>query len=131
MRRLIAVISGASLLAAAGLVPRSGAEAAKVVPPPAVDEASSMATTEVAVLAGGCFWGVQGVFQHVAGVSAAVSGYAGGNAATAHYEEVGMRRSARARLAMPSPSASPSIRIASAMAASCKSTSPSRTTRRN
>jgi peptide-methionine (S)-S-oxide reductase len=43
----------------------------------------------VAVLAGGCFWGVQGVFQHVAGVENAVSGYAGGNADTASYYVVG------------------------------------------
>ena len=44
---------------------------------------------EVAVLAGGCFWGVQGVFQHVNGVINAVSGYAGGEQKTAHYEMVG------------------------------------------
>ena len=42
-----------------------------------------------AVLAGGCFWGVQGVFQHVAGVRNAVSGYAGGDASTAHYRVIG------------------------------------------
>jgi len=42
----------------------------------------------VAVLAGGCFWGVQGVFQHVKGVTAAVSGYAGGQKSTARYETV-------------------------------------------
>lgn len=45
--------------------------------------------SETAVLAGGCFWGVQGVFQHVKGVSQAVSGYAGGDASTAQYETVG------------------------------------------
>ena len=43
----------------------------------------------MAVLAGGCFWGVQGVFQHVEGVRNAVSGYAGGAANTAHYRMVG------------------------------------------
>jgi peptide-methionine (S)-S-oxide reductase len=47
------------------------------------------ATSEVAVLAGGCFWGVQGVFQHVKGVTSAVSGYDGGNNETAHYQMVG------------------------------------------
>ena len=52
-------------------------------------EAGATATVEVAVLAGGCFWGVQGMFQHVAGVTGAVSGYAGGDAATAHYDQVG------------------------------------------
>lgn len=45
--------------------------------------------TETIVLAGGCFWGVQAVFQHVRGVKQAISGYAGGSAYTAHYEIVG------------------------------------------
>jgi peptide-methionine (S)-S-oxide reductase len=45
-------------------------------------------TTETAVLAGGCFWGVQGVFQHVEGVTRAVSGYAGGDKSTARYTSV-------------------------------------------
>ncbi len=59
------------------------------IPAPAQDETASGAKTEVAVLAGGCFWGVQGVFQHVKGVANAVSGYAGGEAKTAQYEMVG------------------------------------------
>jgi peptide-methionine (S)-S-oxide reductase len=64
-------------------------EAAVVVPPPALDEPAATAPhTETAVLAGGCFWGVQGVFQHVHGVRQVVSGYAGGSAATAQYETV-------------------------------------------
>jgi peptide-methionine (S)-S-oxide reductase len=68
----------------------SAAEGSRSLPPPALDEPANPATTsEVAVLAGGCFWGVQGVFQHVEGVSSAVSGYAGGAANTAHYEMVG------------------------------------------
>ena len=67
------------LLAAAGFVAtRSTAEEAHVAPPPALDEQAGAKTSEVAVIAGGCFWGVQGVFQHVAGVTNAVSGYAGG-----------------------------------------------------
>jgi peptide-methionine (S)-S-oxide reductase len=74
------------LLSAVGFVAtRSTAEEARVVPPPTVDEAAG-ATPETAVIAGGCFWGVQGVFQHVDGVISAVSGYAGGAAATAHYD---------------------------------------------
>jgi peptide-methionine (S)-S-oxide reductase len=68
----------------------SAAEGARSIPPPALDEpANPQATSEVVVLAGGCFWGVQGVFQHVDGVTSAVSGYAGGAADTAHYEMVG------------------------------------------
>jgi peptide-methionine (S)-S-oxide reductase len=85
-----ALLMGAVLLvAAAGLTVMSrGAEKAHVIPPPAADE-QGPATAEVAVLAGGCFWGVQGVFQHVNGVSNAVSGYAGGEKKTAIYETVG------------------------------------------
>ena len=75
------------LLAAVGFVTtRSTAEEARVVPTPAVDEQANDKTSEAAVIAGGCFWGVQGVFQHVDGVTSAVSGYAGGEKATAHYE---------------------------------------------
>jgi peptide-methionine (S)-S-oxide reductase len=75
------------LLSAAGFVAtRSTAEEARAVPPSAVDEQVNGAASEVAVIAGGCFWGVQGVFQHVAGVTNAVSGYAGGDRSTAHYE---------------------------------------------
>ncbi|MET0231790.1 MAG: peptide-methionine (S)-S-oxide reductase MsrA [Rhodanobacteraceae bacterium] len=70
---------------------RSGAvETAVVVPPPAADEPANGVTSEKAVLAGGCFWGVQGVFQHVKGVTEAVSGYTGGAASTARYESVGL-----------------------------------------
>ncbi len=65
-------------------------EQAYAIPAPALDEPShASSTTETAVFAGGCFWGVQGVFQHVRGVRQAVSGYAGGAAATAHYGMVG------------------------------------------
>lgn len=65
------------------------AEEAVVIPAPAVDESATEAATAVAVLAGGCFWGVQAVFQHVDGVLKAVSGYAGGPGAQANYEAVG------------------------------------------
>ena len=81
-----ALVVGAALAAFAFAAPRSTAEEAHVVPPPAVDEAKSGPAPEVAVVAGGCFWGVQGVFQHVAGVTSAVSGYDGGSMATAHYD---------------------------------------------
>ncbi|BCX66273.1 peptide-methionine (S)-S-oxide reductase MsrA [Pseudomonas izuensis] len=63
------------------------AEEAVIIPPPTLDE-TTQAHSETAVFAGGCFWGVQGVFQHVKGVKNAVSGYAGGAANTAQYERV-------------------------------------------
>src|SRR5262245_36385433 len=68
----------------------SFAEEFRALPAPASEAAPSTQASETAVLAGGCFWGVQGVFQHVAGVTGAVSGYAGGEASTAQYEMVGM-----------------------------------------
>jgi peptide-methionine (S)-S-oxide reductase len=66
----------------------SAAAQAAAVPPPAIDEPNA-ASRETAVLSGGCFWGVQAVFQHVKGVSEALSGYSGGAKDTAHYELVG------------------------------------------
>ena len=81
-----------SLTVAAMLVlcagPACADETANVLPAPAVDNEPVQAS-ETAVLAGGCFWGMQGVFQHVKGVKQVLAGYAGGNAATAHYEMVG------------------------------------------
>jgi peptide-methionine (S)-S-oxide reductase len=87
LRRALSVSAVAGLVLAAGLghYAASAAEPTRMVPPPAIDEKAS-ASSETAVLAGGCFWGVQGVFQHVDGVTAAVSGYAGGAADTAHYD---------------------------------------------
>ena len=54
----------------------------------ALSNAAAAPGEQTAVFAGGCFWGVDAVFKHVKGVSEVVSGYAGGNAATAHYEQV-------------------------------------------
>jgi peptide-methionine (S)-S-oxide reductase len=81
---------GALALLAAAFWPavRGSAEPAVRVPPPVIDEAPGL-DSETAVVAGGCFWGVQGVFQHVKGVSQAVSGYSGGSRQTAAYELVG------------------------------------------
>ena len=89
-RRWPALFAAAALALASAwfLASPSGAEDARVIPAPAVDEPAAAAASEVAVLAGGCFWGVQGVFQHVKGVTAAVSGYAGGEKKTAEYETV-------------------------------------------
>jgi peptide-methionine (S)-S-oxide reductase len=61
----------------------SAAEVAHAIPTPATDVDAAGATSETAVLAGGCFWGVQGVFQHVNGVTNAVSGYTGGEKSAA------------------------------------------------
>ncbi len=86
------VLLAVALLAGARYVVShsAAAEEARVVPAPTLDEpAAAGATSEVAVLAGGCFWGVQGVFQHVKGVTSAVSGYDGGAKETAHYRVVG------------------------------------------
>jgi peptide-methionine (S)-S-oxide reductase len=58
------------------------------LPVPAIDEPHSQQKTETAVLAGGCFWGVEAVFDAVKGVTDAVSGYAGGSKANAHYDIV-------------------------------------------
>jgi len=81
--------AGALLLGALVMTTsRSSADEGRQIQPPALDEKQGGAAG-VAVLAGGCFWGVQGVFQHVEGVTSAVSGYAGGDKATAEYRRVG------------------------------------------
>jgi peptide-methionine (S)-S-oxide reductase len=79
--------------------PAHSAEPSFKIPPPAVDETPASNPSgglEKAVFAGGCFWGVQGVFQHVKGVEDAVSGYAGGEASTAEYHAVGTGRTGHA-----------------------------------
>jgi peptide-methionine (S)-S-oxide reductase len=88
-----------AFLVLAGLAIRgypAAAEGAHALPAPAVDAAPGQATSAVVVLAGGCFWGVQGVFQHVKGVTGAVSGYAGGDKKTAEYETVSSGRTGHA-----------------------------------
>src|SRR6187397_2835135 len=83
-------VAGLVLFAVAALatVTARSQEKAVVIPPPAADEPAAPNESEVAVFAGGCFWGVQGVYQHVKGVTSAVSGYAGGERSTAHYPMV-------------------------------------------
>ena len=89
----VALLS-ATLACVAGTA--SAAGSGRLVPPPAVDEPAAGRSSEVAVVAGGCFWGVQGVYQHVKGVTSAVSGYAGGDERTAEYEMVGTGRTGHA-----------------------------------
>lgn len=90
----------AGMLAAAVLAwhaAPSSAEPARRMPAAAVDLAAPPTLKyDTAVFAGGCFWGVQGVFQRVKGVNNAVSGYAGGDAKTARYEDVGSGRTGHA-----------------------------------
>jgi peptide-methionine (S)-S-oxide reductase len=68
--------------------PLFGAEAPVIIAAPAVDNPKAAGPVQTAVLAGGCFWGVQGVFEHVRGVQKVVAGYAGGERSTAQYETV-------------------------------------------
>jgi peptide-methionine (S)-S-oxide reductase len=89
----LAVAATASILTMIG---QSSAETAVALPPPVVSDADTKSTTQKVVLAGGCFWGVQAVFQHVKGVKDAVSGYAGGKKETASYEQVSSGRTGHA-----------------------------------
>ena len=88
---LMFLASGIILLSSA-----ARAEEGITIPAPAEDVVPGHEATETAVLAGGCFWGVQGVFQHVEGVKNAVSGYSGGEKKTAVYETVGSGRTGHA-----------------------------------
>lgn len=85
---LVVVAMAAIGLAVMRVSPSTAAEEARVIPAPLQDVAAGSASKAVAVIAGGCFWGVQGVFQHTKGVLNAVSGYAGGDAKSATYDEV-------------------------------------------
>lgn len=86
-------------LAALFMFAAANAESVVVLPPPAIDRpVASAGASETAVLAGGCFWGVQAVFQHVKGVSRAVSGYAGGTKDSATYPLVSSGRTAHAEV---------------------------------
>src|SRR6267154_3126808 len=78
---------GALAITALQIAPLRAAEDAVIVPAPAADAQASDGI-QTAVIAGGCFWGVQGVFQHTSGIVNAVSGYAGGSKATPDYNIV-------------------------------------------
>jgi len=82
-----ALLVAALCVAGAG-APAPAAEPGRTVPAPALDLPAGQGAADTVVLAGGCFWGVQGVFQHIEGVTSAVSGYAGGDKNSARYEKV-------------------------------------------
>jgi peptide-methionine (S)-S-oxide reductase len=91
LRRRGGVVAAATgLLVLCAAVTSQAREDAVRIPAPVVDETATGAHEEQAVFAGGCFWGVQAVFQHVKGVKQAMSGYAGGPADKASYEVVSM-----------------------------------------
>lgn len=94
--RSVSIVAVLMLAALAARPYRISAEATPAVPLPAVDLPPGGAMSAVVVLAGGCFWGVQGVYQHVKGVTNAVSGYAGGEKKTADYETVSTGRTGHA-----------------------------------
>ncbi|MCX8281197.1 peptide-methionine (S)-S-oxide reductase MsrA [Phyllobacterium sp. 0TCS1.6C] len=83
--RLSRILFAAACLGFAA--PAIAAETAVMAPPPALDQATPLDVQSI-VLAGGCFWGVQGVYQHMKGVTSAVSGYSGGTRESADYDRV-------------------------------------------
>ncbi|MCJ2036442.1 peptide-methionine (S)-S-oxide reductase MsrA [Methylobacterium sp. J-068] len=94
-----ALVGGVLTLLGLGLsmtVERAGAEEASRRLPAAATRAHEPARLQSAVFAGGCFWGVQGVFQNIRGVTRAVSGYAGGDGASANYHAVASGRTGHA-----------------------------------
>jgi peptide-methionine (S)-S-oxide reductase len=88
LRLLMAVVALGSFGAVLWRSPLYGAEPAVVIAPPVLDNPKAPGAPQTAVIAGGCFWGVQGVFEHVRGVQRAIAGYAGGDRSTAEYETV-------------------------------------------
>jgi peptide-methionine (S)-S-oxide reductase len=93
-KRLIAAALLIVMHASAGSL--ALAEPAALAPAPKADNAKAPGALQTAVLAGGCFWGVEGVFEHVRGVRKVLSGYAGGEKSTAHYDDVSSGRTGHA-----------------------------------
>ena len=88
MKKYLNAVAVMVLLALAFSACARADETAKAIPAPVVDEQAPNGGTETALLSGGCFWGVQGVFEHVKGVKRVLSGYAGGDKGSAQYEAV-------------------------------------------
>jgi peptide-methionine (S)-S-oxide reductase len=86
--RVTALLAVAAVALVMWHSPLFGAEPPVIIAPPAVDNPKAAGPMQTAVLAGGCFWGVQGVFEHVRGVKNVIAGYAGGEKSTAHYATV-------------------------------------------
>jgi peptide-methionine (S)-S-oxide reductase len=87
------MLSALAALAVVGgfgwIVATQGAEPPVVLPAPTLDNPKAPGRVHTAVFAGGCFWGLQGVFEHVRGVRGVLAGYSGGSARTANYGDVG------------------------------------------
>lgn len=99
MNRIVAAVIAPALGITLAIVMAvySSASAATPLPDPAVDiPLAKAAGVQTTVLAGGCFWGVEGVFEHVKGVTRVVSGYSGGTADTASYKQVSSGRTGHA-----------------------------------
>jgi len=86
--RLAAIVGAMAAGAVLWHAPLFGAEAPVIIAPPLVDNPKTDGPAQTAVLSAGCFWGVQGVFEHVRGVKNVIAGYAGGERSTAQYETV-------------------------------------------
>jgi len=88
----LAALASAAAAGVAGFLltlgPGAAPAKAAAPPPPAIDVPAGQ-SVQTAVFAGGCFWGMEGVFEHVKGVRDVTSGYAGGTRADASYERVG------------------------------------------
>src|SRR5208283_817644 len=93
---LLAVLALALIGLASVRTPLAAAEAVHALTAPALDNPKQPGTPQTAVLAGGCFWGVQGVFEHVRGVQRVWAGYAGGERSTAQYDTVSSGTTAHA-----------------------------------
>ena len=92
-----AIVASLGFAVATSLAGFATSAAAASLPDPAVDiPLAKTAGVQTAVLAGGCFWGVEGVFEHIKGVTRVVPGYAGGTADTASYNQVSSGRTGHA-----------------------------------
>jgi peptide-methionine (S)-S-oxide reductase len=92
----LAGVAALGVVVALCLVFAGAAQTATLIPAPTVDPAPRDDRSQTAVIAGGCFWGIQAVFQHVKGVTRVLAGYAGGAKDTAVYETVSTGRTGHA-----------------------------------